>query len=62
MRSVESGHASLTAAMIRRAPPPLADEPVAIEPAAPASSWRDDLRLFAITWAAGFVFFMVFLA
>ena len=26
-----------------------------------APGWRDDLRLFAVTWAAGFLFFLVFL-
>ena len=62
MRAAESACAPLTAAMIRRAAPP-AVGPSPIEPAAetPPSGWRDDLRLFAITWAAGFVFFLAFI-
>ena len=26
------------------------------------AGWRDDFRLFALTWAAGFVFFMIVFA
>jgi hypothetical protein len=33
------------------------DEPAAAEP-----RWRSDLRLFAITFAGGFVFFLTFLS
>ncbi len=62
MRAADSSHAPLTAALIRRASVPLLVEPEAIEPGAAPSSWRDNLQLFAITWAAGFVFFLVFLA
>ena len=62
MSAAESGSAPLTAAMIRRAPPPAADGPLPIEAAAVSSAWREDVRLFAITWAAGFVFFLAFLA
>jgi len=32
-----------------------------VPPAEAASEWRDDLRLFLTAWAAGFVFFLVFL-
>ncbi len=27
-----------------------------------APDWRDDLRLFALTWAIGFVFFLIVIA
>jgi hypothetical protein len=27
-----------------------------------ASQWRDDLRLFGLTWAAGFLFFLLVIA
>jgi hypothetical protein len=32
------------------------------EASEPAPDWREDLRLFAVTWAAGFVFFLIVLA
>ncbi len=64
MPADESAYAPLTAAMIRRAPPLPAIEPNAAgpvaEPDAPAA-WREDLRLFVVTWAAGFVFFLAFI-
>jgi hypothetical protein len=60
-------HAPLTAAHVRRAAPPAwLDAPseatfdIAEELA--AWDWRGDLRLFAVTWAAGFVFFLTFIA
>ncbi|WP_156678784.1 hypothetical protein [Sphingomonas profundi] len=34
------------------------DEPGVSAP----GGWRDDLRLFALTWAAGFLFFLILLA
>lgn len=62
MAAAPDGFAPLTAAMIRRASL-AAEPPAAAEQVAPsARGWRDDLRLFAVTWAAGFVFFLVFLA
>lgn len=30
--------------------------------AAPAPDWRADLRLFAFTWTAGFLFFLLVIA
>ena len=39
---------------------PIIDEVEAVAPA--RSTWREDLRLFVLTWAAGFVFFLIFLA
>jgi len=59
-----SDFASLTAALVRRAPAPdwLDAEDDDDEVAATASGWQSDVRLFAITWAAGFVFFLTFIA
>jgi len=55
--------APLTATMIRRQVPPAPFAEPAAEPADEvAPRWREDLRLFAFTWLAGFVFFLVFLA
>jgi hypothetical protein len=56
-------YAPLTASLVRRATPPAwLDElsEVQLEPA--PSRWRGDLKLFAFTWAAGFVFFLAFIA
>jgi hypothetical protein len=50
--------ASLTPAMIRRAR--LAPAQEALPPES-RSGLRDDLKLFAVAWLAGFVFFFVFL-
>ena len=61
MAAAPTGFAPLTAAMIRRAPSP-GVEPVPVASQEVAGGWRDDVRLFGITWAAGFVFFLVFLA
>jgi hypothetical protein len=45
--------------MIEASAAPLAQMPALwIAPA----SLREDIRLFAVTWATGFVFFMAFLA
>jgi hypothetical protein len=56
--------APLTAALVRRARVP--DwEAAEREPPADAATgpnWRSDVRLFAMTWAAGFVFFLTFIA
>lgn len=60
--ATESRHASLTAALIRRARPPVGAEPGMIDAAVLPSAWREDVRLFAVTWAAGFLFFLAFLA
>ena len=59
--------ASLNAALIRRASGPFADLPpvpaaMGRAEAVSRGTWREDLRLFATTWAAGFVFFLTFLA
>lgn len=62
MQFAEPARAPLTAAMIRRPLPPAATEPVASVEQPAHRGWRDDLRLFAITWAAGFVFFLAFIA
>jgi len=59
-----SDYAPLTAALVRRSPAPAwidAAEDEAVADAA-VSAWYADLRLFAITWAAGFVFFLTFIA
>ena len=61
MRATDSVYSPLTATLIRRAPAPPSAEPATIEDAAPRSAWRDDLRLFAVTWAMGFVFFLAFI-
>lgn len=69
MPATEPDYAPLTAAMIRRAPPlpmakPVVAEQVAVESIGaitPPSAWREDLRLFAITWVFGFVFFLAFI-
>ena len=47
--------AANSTALLRRLRPLIGSE------AAP-DSWRDDLRLFVLAWAAGFVFFLVVLA
>lgn len=59
-----SDFAPLTAAMVRRGPAPAWDgaSEYEVEEAAPGPSWHADVRLFAITWAAGFVFFLTFIA
>ena len=59
------GFAALTDALIRRASTSFHDgcpDGGAAWQAAAAPGWREDVRLFAITWAAGFVFFLTFLA
>ena len=63
MHAGESTHAPLTAAMIRRAAPLAAANAETFPPveAAASSRWREDLRLFAVTWAMGFVFFLAFI-
>jgi hypothetical protein len=46
-------------------PPPTTADPILPDMDTiprPGSTWREDLRLFFFTWAAGFVFFMIFLA
>ena len=65
--------ACLTAGLVRRAVPSLdytdhgderegaADDNAGQQVAARAG-WRGDLRLFAAPWAAGFMFFLTFLA
>jgi hypothetical protein len=58
------GFAPLTAALVRRAAAPERDgvsEEQVDEPQA-SVGWHADVRLFAMTWAAGFVFFLVFIA
>ena len=57
------GFAPLTAALIRRAAPDWTDqgdEPARERQGSPG--WHADVRLFAMTWAAGFVFFLTFIA
>jgi hypothetical protein len=58
--------APLTASLVRRAGMPRpAVAPRAIDAADELyeeGGWRDDARLFAMTFAAGFLFFLVFLA
>ncbi|MDB5684233.1 MAG: hypothetical protein JWM75_1931 [Sphingomonas bacterium] len=54
--------------MISRAqrPPVAGSRPVPQADALPAgessAGWRQDLGLFALTWSAGFVFFLTFIA
>lgn len=56
--STDSLYPPLTADLIRRAVEPIA----AIAPPFPRKSeFAENARLFAITWAGGFVFFMTFL-
>jgi hypothetical protein len=56
-------YAPLTAALVRRAAEPAWPDELPDAPAAAATSdWRGDLKLFAFTWAAGFVFFLAFIA
>lgn len=57
--------AALTPALVRRhafgpAPMPSA-EPVAIEEP-PVAGWADDLRFFAVCYAAGILFFLILLS
>lgn len=60
MRAEPASFALLNATMIRRAA--RSDPEPERQATADAPSWRDDLRLFVFTWAAGFVFFLAFLA
>ena len=53
--------APLSADLIRRAAPPSEGVRAAAEPLAASAGWRDDVKLFAAAWAAGFVVFFVFL-
>lgn len=46
-----------TTALLRQLRPLISEEgPV------PASDWRGDLRLFCVTWAMGFLFFLLLIA
>lgn len=53
----DSLYPPLTAALIKRS-----EEPVAVAPPFPRKSeFAQNAKLFAVTWAGGFVFFMTFL-
>ena len=56
---IEASFAPLTATSIRRRAP-LPVEPIVR--IALSSSLVEDIRLFAVTWATGFAFFLAFLA
>jgi hypothetical protein len=68
MAGIPDSPARLSAAMISRAhrPPVAGSRPVPRADALPAgessAGWRQDLGLFALTWSAGFVFFLTFIA
>lgn len=49
--------AGTSATLLRRLRPLIPDGS-----AAPVSGWRDDLRLFAMTWTIGFLFFLLLIA
>lgn len=56
---IEASYAPLSATLIRRPPPPADAGAIRITLSSPLG---DDIRLFAFTWAAGFSFFLAFVA
>lgn len=62
MNAADPSLPALTAALVRR-PKPFGRRPAARERMATgASALSDDVRLFAVAWAAGFLFFMIYLS